>query len=42
MDFSEYVAARRTSLVRAAVLLGCPQPDAEDVVQTALLRCFRS
>ncbi|GEP39687.1 RNA polymerase sigma factor [Nocardioides psychrotolerans] len=42
MDFSDYVAARRTTLVRAAVLLGCPQPDAEDVVQTALLRCFRS
>jgi RNA polymerase sigma-70 factor (sigma-E family) len=42
MDFSEYVTARRPSLVRAVVLLGCPQPDAEDVVQTALLRCFRS
>lgn len=42
MDFSEYVAARRTGLVRSAVLLGCPQPDAEDVVQTALLRCLRS
>lgn len=42
MDFSEYVVARRTALVRAAVLLGCPQPDAEDVVQTALLRCYRS
>jgi RNA polymerase sigma-70 factor (sigma-E family) len=42
MDFSEYVAARRTALVRAAVLLGCPQPDAEDVVQSALLRCYRS
>lgn len=42
MEFSEYVAARRPTLVRAAVLLGCPQPDAEDVVQTALLRCFRS
>ena len=42
MEFSEYVAARRPTLVRTAVLLGCPQPDAEDVVQTALLRCFRS
>jgi len=42
VDFTEYVAARRTSLVRSAVLLGCPQPDAEDIVQTALLRCFRS
>jgi RNA polymerase sigma-70 factor (sigma-E family) len=42
MEFSEYVAARRTSLVRAAVLLGCQRPDAEDVVQSALLKCYRS
>lgn len=42
IDFSEYVVARRTALVRAAVLLGCPQPEAEDIVQTALLRCYRS
>jgi RNA polymerase sigma-70 factor (sigma-E family) len=42
MEFSEYVAARRTGLVRAAVLMGCPPPDAEDVVQAALLRCFRA
>ena len=41
MDFEEYVAARRTALVRSVVLLGCPRPDAEDVVQTALVRCFR-
>lgn len=41
-DFSAYVAARRTRLVRTVVLLGCPQADAEDVVQTALLRCLRS
>jgi hypothetical protein len=40
MDFSEYVAARRPTLVRTAVLLGCPSPDAEDVVQTALLRSW--
>ena len=42
MDFTEYVAARRISLVRSAVLLGCPLPEAEDVVQTALFRCYRS
>ena len=42
MDFDEYVAARRPTLVRTAVLLGCPESDAEDVVQTALLRCYRS
>lgn len=41
MEFSDYVAARRTSLVRAVVLLGCPQPDAEDVVQSALLKAYR-
>lgn len=42
MEFSEFVAARRTNLVRSAVLLGCPLPEAEDVVQTALLGCYRS
>lgn len=42
MEFSEYVAARRASLVRAVVLLGCPVADAEDIVQTALLKCYRS
>jgi RNA polymerase sigma-70 factor (sigma-E family) len=42
VDFSEYVAARRASLVRAVVLLGCPVSDAEDIVQTALLKCHRS
>jgi RNA polymerase sigma-70 factor (sigma-E family) len=42
VDFSEYVAARRAQLVRAVVLLGCPVADAEDIVQTALLKCHRS
>ncbi|NYJ03105.1 hypothetical protein HNR19_003803 [Nocardioides thalensis] len=42
MDFSTYVAQRRTGLVRTAVLLGCPRVDAEDVVQAALLKCYRS
>jgi len=42
VDFTEYVAARRPRLVRTAVLLGCPEADAEDVVQTALARCLRS
>ena len=42
MDFTEYVAARRASLVRAVVLLGCPVADSEDIVQTALLKCHRS
>lgn len=42
MDFTEYVAARRHRLVRTAVLLGCPEADAEDIVQSALARCLRS
>lgn len=42
MEFSEYVANRRARLVRSAVLLGCPEADAEDVVQTALSRALRS
>jgi RNA polymerase sigma-70 factor (sigma-E family) len=42
MQFEEYVVARRTALVRSAVLLGCARPDAEDLVQTTLLRCYRS
>lgn len=42
MDFSTYVAQRRARLVRTAVLLGCPRADAEDVVQSALLKCYRS
>ncbi|QYJ05260.1 SigE family RNA polymerase sigma factor [Nocardioides panacisoli] len=39
-EFSAYVAARWSRLVRAAVLLGCSQVEAEDVVQTALMRCL--
>ncbi len=42
MDFAEYVAVRRPRLVRSAVLLGCPEADAEDLVQTALARALRS
>jgi RNA polymerase sigma-70 factor (sigma-E family) len=39
-EFSEYVAASWPRLVRAAVLLGCSPAEAEDVVQTALMRCL--
>jgi RNA polymerase sigma-70 factor (sigma-E family) len=41
-DLAEYVAAMRPQLLRTAVLLGCPERDAEDLVQTALARCLRS
>ena len=41
-DFSAYVDARRATLVRSAVLLGCSYAEAEDVVQTAFIRCYRA
>ncbi|MEI5672740.1 MULTISPECIES: SigE family RNA polymerase sigma factor [unclassified Nocardioides] len=39
-EFGEYAAARWPRLVRAAVLLGCTPHEAEDVVQSALVRCL--
>jgi len=39
-DFSEYVAARWSRLVRSAILLGCSIAEAEDLVQSALERCL--
>lgn len=39
-DFSDYVWARWPRLLRSAVLLGCSHAEAEDVVQTALMRCL--
>jgi DNA-directed RNA polymerase specialized sigma24 family protein len=42
MEFTEYVAARHTSLVRAAVLLGAPPADAANLVQTALVRAHHT
>jgi RNA polymerase sigma-70 factor (sigma-E family) len=41
-DFSTYVAARWASLVRVGVYLGCTPVEAEDLVQTTLLRCYRA
>lgn len=41
-DFSTYVAARWSSLVRVGVYLGCSPTEAEDLVQTTLLRCYRT
>lgn len=40
MDFASAAREWRPGLVRAAVLMGCPQSDAEDVVQTALMNAF--
>ena len=42
MDFEAYVAGHWARLVRSAVLLGCPPADAEDLVQTTLLKLMRS
>jgi RNA polymerase sigma-70 factor (sigma-E family) len=38
--FAAYVAARWPALVRSLVMLGCEPHEAEDVVQTALVRCY--
>jgi RNA polymerase sigma-70 factor (sigma-E family) len=39
-DFQAFVDARYARLVRAAILFGCRQQDAEDAVQDALIRCY--
>ncbi len=38
--FEGYMAARWSGLVRSVVMLGCEPHEAEDVVQTALVRCY--
>ncbi|WP_345454189.1 SigE family RNA polymerase sigma factor [Nocardioides marinquilinus] len=39
-DFTAYASGRWASLVRSAVMLGCSQPDAEDLAQTALVKAW--
>ncbi|WP_051552212.1 SigE family RNA polymerase sigma factor [Nocardioides sp. URHA0020] len=39
-DYRAFVDARYARLVRAAVLFGCGEHDAEDAVQEALVRCY--
>lgn len=39
-DFSAYVCARWGPLVRSAVVLGCSLDEAQDLVQTTLMRCY--
>ncbi len=41
-EFTTYMSARWPALVRSAVLLGCSVHEAEDLVQTALARCYVS
>lgn len=40
-DFADYLVARWPTLVRVVVLLGAPQPMAEEVAAAALARCRR-
>lgn len=40
--FDAYMAARWPTLVRSLVLVGCAPEEAEDVVQTGLVRCLAS
>ena len=40
--FTSYMAARWPILVRSLVTLGCEPHEAEDVAQTALMRCYAS
>jgi RNA polymerase sigma-70 factor (sigma-E family) len=39
-EFAVFVAERWPTLVRAARLLGCSSSEAEDVVQSALVKCY--
>ncbi len=41
MEFDQYVAARRTTLVRATALLGCPEAEAPQVVNAVVARAAR-
>ena len=41
-DLADYVALRRPALIRSAVLLGCDLDEAEDLVQTTLVKVTRS
>jgi RNA polymerase sigma-70 factor (sigma-E family) len=39
-DFTAFAAARWPALVRSAVFLGCGLEEAEDLVQTTLVKCY--
>jgi RNA polymerase sigma-70 factor (sigma-E family) len=41
-EYSAFVAARWPALVRSAVLLGCSANEAEDLVQSTLVKCYVS
>ncbi|MFC4786295.1 sigma factor-like helix-turn-helix DNA-binding protein [Nocardioides sp. MAHUQ-72] len=39
-DFAAYMTARWPALVRTLVLLGSPQPEAEEIARQGLARCY--
>jgi RNA polymerase sigma-70 factor (sigma-E family) len=39
-DYADYVRESWSALVRSAVFLGCSLHEAEDLTQTALVRCY--
>ncbi|CAN5160535.1 N/A [soil metagenome] len=39
-EFTEWAAGQWQRLLRTAVLLGCSLPEAEDVAQATLVRCY--
>lgn len=41
-EFTDFVSARWLALVRAALALGCTLPEAEDLVQTTMVKVFVS
>jgi len=41
-EFAEFVSARWLTLVRAALALGCPLPEAEDLAQTTMVKVYVS
>lgn len=39
-EYSAYVSARWSTLMRSAILLGCQVHEAEDLVQATLVKCY--
>lgn len=39
-EYSAYVGARWSALLRSAIFLGCPVHEAEDLVQATLVKCY--
>lgn len=39
-EYSAYVSARWSTLMRSAILLGCQVHEAEDLVRATLVKCY--